>query len=520
MVTSNGNSNAREVRSPVTQGGILRAILKNHQRGDWNAILDLAARLRPAVASPPVVKAVLDAALSINSPDGVFLAVNLAIYAPASGVERASYAAQFVNRGYNDEGFAVIFSDPQIFSHGEVNEILDKFILQVSRSLTKGQPAVVAAQALRRRFTSLKQNREQKPEKMEGPQRILYAPRPAMEANKKEPRFRGQETIIVCGANINGKLRDDISFGIKEEQKNIIGYKIPECVEVRDVFINRYGDIWNEKGVFFRRNSSASIDIRHPSNADLHYDKLIGCCSIEFNKNPYHWFGDVMPNLAWRFELIDEDIPVAISDTARPWVAESLSLASKNTVSVVPVGEVVFASSLILPRGNMYSWARSALTDEFHSRMIVRACQLASNVNKRPIYISRRDAVRRTMTNELLLEEELRSRDVLPVTFTGLSLVEKIALVVEAPAIIGPHGAGLAMLLFAKPGRLVLEILPLHVGTSRIRLCMANISRIIGHRHYLYLENPEGKPGLGRWNISIDKFVAVCDSLNIGKMVK
>ncbi len=520
MLTSDGNSNAREVRPPVTQAGIHRAILKNHQRGDWNAILCLAARLRPAIANPPVVKAVIDAALSINSPDGVFLAVNLAIYAPASGVERVSYATQFVKRGYHNEGFAIVFSDPQILCHEEVNEILDNFILQVSRSLTKGQPAVVAAQALRRRIISLKQKREQQPDEMEGPQRVLYAPRPALAANKKEPILRGADTIIVCGANANEKLRDDISFGIKEEQKNIMGYKIPEWVEVRDVFLNRYGDIWNEKGAFFRRNSRATTDIRHPISADVKYEKLINCCGMEFNKNPYHWFGDAMPNLAWRFELMDEEIPVAISDTARPWVAESLALASKNTISVVPVGDVVFASSLILPRGNMYSWARSAFTDEFHSRMIERACQLASNVNKRPIYISRRDAVRRTMTNELLLEEELRSRDVLPVTFTGLSLVEKIALVVEAPAIIGPHGAGLAMLLFARPGRLVLEILPLHVGTSRIRLCMANISRIIGHRHYLYLENPEVSPGLGRWNVSIDKFVAVCDSLNIGKMVK
>ncbi len=520
MLTSDGNSVAREVRSPVTQGGIHRAILKNHQRGDWNTILDLAARLRPAAANPPVVKAVLDAALSINSPDGVFLAVNLAIYAPASGVERASYAAQFVKRGYNNEGFSIVFSDPQIFCHEEVNEILDKFILQVSRSLTKGQPAVVAAQALRRRFVSLKQKREQQQDEMEGPQRVLYAPRPALEANKKEPMFRGEDTIVVCGANVNEKLRDDISFGIKEEQKNIMGYKIPECVEVRDVFINRYGDIWNEKGVFLRRNSNTAIEVRHPNSADFHYEKLLNCCGIEFNKNPYHWFGDVMPNLAWRFELVGEDIPVAISDTARPWVAESLALAAKDTVSVVPVGEVVFASSLILPRGNMYSWARGALTDEFHSRMIGRACQLASNVNKRPVYISRRDAVRRTMTNELLLEEELRSRDVLPVTFTGLSLIEKIALVVEAPAIIGPHGAGFAMLLFAKPGRSVLEILPLNAGTSRGRFNMAHISRILGHRHHLYLENPEETAGLGRWNVSIEKLVTFYDTMTSNRTGK
>ncbi|MFN9913116.1 MAG: hypothetical protein ACK53L_11055, partial [Pirellulaceae bacterium] len=101
---SNGNGATGQARLPVTQGGIHRAILRHRRSEDWNSILELASKLRPAVASFRVVRAAIDAALSINSADGIFLAVNLAIHTPATGVERASYATQFVKRGYNNEG--------------------------------------------------------------------------------------------------------------------------------------------------------------------------------------------------------------------------------------------------------------------------------------------------------------------------------------------------------------------------------------------------------------------------------
>ena len=51
------------------------------------------------------------------------------------------------------------------------------------------------------------------------------------------------------------------------------------------------------------------------------------------------------------------------------------------------------------------------------------------------------------------------------VTLAGRSVAEQVALFAGATHVVGPHGAGLANVVFCPPGARLLEILPASYGT-------------------------------------------------------
>jgi capsular polysaccharide biosynthesis protein len=58
-------------------------------------------------------------------------------------------------------------------------------------------------------------------------------------------------------------------------------------------------------------------------------------------------------------------------------------------------------------------------------RIFERVENTQNVANTKPIYISRRDAKRRALANEMALEEALASRGVKSIMLTGLSFAEK-----------------------------------------------------------------------------------------------
>ena len=54
-----------------------------------------------------------------------------------------------------------------------------------------------------------------------------------------------------------------------------------------------------------------------------------------------------------------------------------------------------------------------------------------------------------------------------------------------------PHGAGLALLLAARPGTAVVELVPATRASLALRTCFAKVSRVAGLRHHLWLEHPD-----------------------------
>lgn len=74
------------------------------------------------------------------------------------------------------------------------------------------------------------------------------------------------------------------------------------------------------------------------------------------------------------------------------------------------------------------------------------------------LYITRQNARRRKLSNEAALWPRLEARGFARVVLEELSWAEQIAAFRAAKAIVAPHGAGLANLVFCEPGTRVVEL--------------------------------------------------------------
>jgi capsular polysaccharide biosynthesis protein len=94
----------------------------------------------------------------------------------------------------------------------------------------------------------------------------------------------------------------------------------------------------------------------------------------------------------------------------------------------------------------------------------------------RRIYIDRRGAASRRLVNEDDLVQALGRLGFAAVKLEALSVDEQIALFSNADIVVGPHGAGLCNIVFAKPGCRLVE---LHMD-SWIHWCFRHLAAVAG----------------------------------------
>jgi capsular polysaccharide biosynthesis protein len=87
------------------------------------------------------------------------------------------------------------------------------------------------------------------------------------------------------------------------------------------------------------------------------------------------------------------------------------------------------------------------------------ALGLSARAGGRLLYISRRDARRRRLANEDEVFARLAPLGFERVSLDGLSFEDQARLFHEARLVVAPHGAGLANLVFSRPGTLLVELL-------------------------------------------------------------
>jgi Glycosyltransferase 61 len=83
------------------------------------------------------------------------------------------------------------------------------------------------------------------------------------------------------------------------------------------------------------------------------------------------------------------------------------------------------------------------------------------------IYVSRNDARLRRVLNEDALLPELKARGFERVTLAGMPVARQVVLFLNAEAVAGAHGAGLAHISWCKPGTKITEFFPTPEGASR-----------------------------------------------------
>lgn len=110
---------------------------------------------------------------------------------------------------------------------------------------------------------------------------------------------------------------------------------------------------------------------------------------------------------------------------------------------------------------------------------VLRNLGKSVNSPSRRIFVSRRDAPSRHMTNEDEAIDALSHYGIERVELSGLGFADQVALFAECELVVAPHGAGLTNLIFAPATCRVVELVsdPIaHMGDIRV------IQRILGQK--------------------------------------
>jgi capsular polysaccharide biosynthesis protein len=185
--------------------------------------------------------------------------------------------------------------------------------------------------------------------------------------------------------------------------------------------------------------------------------------------NFHHWMIDGIGRLALTApgEIAAFDhvlVPALTADFQR----DSLARAGIDAARLVTVGagDVVEAADLAVPWSLTGGDRPHPKLRDFFARLAAAGPRAAPPAGGWParVYVERRASARRRLVNEAELAAALAERGFAIVRLEALDLATQIGIFAHAGCIVAPHGAGLANVLFARPGALVVELhMDLHV---------------------------------------------------------
>lgn len=239
--------------------------------------------------------------------------------------------------------------------------------------------------------------------------------------------------------------------------------------------------------------------------------------------NYSHWLCDWLPRLATLG--VTSHLPgtyVVSSPLSAPFQKETLSYAgfTDERIIVIRPWEALRAKKLLVPsdlglirhpsnKGS--SWALSYLRETIgHGGIRNRSQKHLDGGNR--VYVSRRDATRRRITNEDALIEALRPAGYDVISTSTLSVAEQAAVFGAADRIISLHGAGLANIVFAQPGTRVLELFASTYGTPAFYILAA--SQGVDYSCFISSSVQQGvRPQTDDITLDIEAFLASCGDL-------
>jgi Glycosyltransferase 61 len=187
--------------------------------------------------------------------------------------------------------------------------------------------------------------------------------------------------------------------------------------------------------------------------------RIDGCVAVlnsQFSHNFYHWMCDILPRLMpLRWAGAKPDFYLV--DCLTPFQQDVLAaLGIRHDQLIQPHCRLLLeADRLLVP-----SMPTPACLRDF-GRFLSSCFGLAENPSSsRRIFISRRKTGKRTVANEKQLEALLRANGFETHSMEDYPLAKQAKLVGESEIIVATHGAGLANLVFARPGTRIIEITP------------------------------------------------------------
>lgn len=208
--------------------------------------------------------------------------------------------------------------------------------------------------------------------------------------------------------------------------------------------------------------------------------------------NYFHWMLDYLP----RFEVLERHPafagwPLLVNETLSPFQRQCLEhlAISENRLIRLPAPAAVHCRRVAVPM-------IASLGTEFHPASLrwlreTFAPRGGDGKAARRLYLSRRDAGIRRVVDEAEVEGALLGLGFEILVPGTLGVREQAAAFADASTIVGPHGAGLANVVFAPPGTNVIELV---VGQRQTPHYYASLAAACGHRFHRLACHPSPSP--------------------------
>ncbi len=204
-----------------------------------------------------------------------------------------------------------------------------------------------------------------------------------------------------------------------------------------------------------------------------------------------HWLLDELPRLISLYDWGDR--PDLIAHAQAECCRSALKLADFQGRLIEPVRRKhLQVDELIVPA--LPGWV--GRVNAAHVQGLVNftaPIQTPTAFSPERIYISRASAQRRHVENESTVMAALADRGFICVQLERLSWAEQIALFRGVKIVVAPHGAGLANLVFSRPGTRVIECF----AHDYVNGCFAQLAEACGLDY-----TPMVVPGEGPWGTS------------------
>lgn len=203
--------------------------------------------------------------------------------------------------------------------------------------------------------------------------------------------------------------------------------------------------------------------------------------------NYYHWLIESVPNIETLGKYLGIIDGIFIPEKAKNYHIETLSALGVSIDKIRELGRNDYfeCERLYIPSFSS-GWAVHQWIPAWYRNSII--CE-KSNKKERKLYLSRKDSGWRRVKNEDEVMRFLLPYGYEHIELTKLSFKQQAELFYEAHSIVSAHGAGLANLVFCRPGTSVLEIFPPR-WTS---LCYMHLSAVANCRYHYMIAQPLGQ---------------------------
>jgi hypothetical protein len=444
------------------------------RQGDWVTLRDrlMAALpgLPPEAMRPRLWLYLASAALETGSAAALEAAIGAGLRPGLPPETRLDLCRRLATGGHPAAALAVFLVDPGLL---ETPHLAAKCLMALRVIGTPQHPPGLQAsvQALRRLILGAPA-----PPPAEAPFRFALRPQPAP---PPPPPLEFLNAAAVPAADLDAIRAQDASFRDRMGRA-----RKPRVRLYEDVFVNRRGQIWRADGTVLDGGGRPLDPACRAAEAAAPF--VPEAVSALEHAGFFHWFAEWLPSLFWTLQEEARALPFLLSDAAPGYQAALLGLLHGAPPATRPVGAALRVGRLYAASREtvgMVHWGAYAAGFE-------RLAAVATPGRHPLLYLSRRDAPKRTMGNEAALEARLAAAGFHVTGFAGLDLPEQIGLVQDAAVVVAPHGAGLSHLLGRRRGLAVLELMPVVPSGIPLRHGFARISALRGHRHVQYLARP------------------------------